>query len=95
MKILNMKTITNSGLRAFFDLELDNGFILKGFKVASGPEGLFVGNPSEKGKDGKYYDRVVVPKDVKVDLNRLALAEYDRMTGKAEQPSSSSGDLPF
>ena len=37
-----------------FDLEL-NGVKLYGLKVVEGKNGDFVGFPSKKGKDGKYY----------------------------------------
>ena len=43
-------------IKAFFDLRTEEGFVIKGFKLIHGINGLFVGNPSQKGNDGEYYD---------------------------------------
>ncbi len=39
--------------------------------------GLFVGVPSEKGKDDKYYDRVYIPKELKEQLTEMAISMYN------------------
>jgi DNA-binding cell septation regulator SpoVG len=44
-------------LRAYADVTLDDFIVLKGFRILVWKTGgLFVGMPSKKGKDGKYYD---------------------------------------
>ncbi|MEK9629063.1 MAG: septation protein SpoVG family protein [Nitrospinota bacterium] len=46
-------------LRAYADVVLDDLVLLKGFRIlASKTGGLFIGMPSKKGKDGKYYDQI-------------------------------------
>jgi len=46
-----------NSLRAYADVTLDDFIVLKGFRILVGKSGgLFVGMPSKKGKDGKYYD---------------------------------------
>lgn len=98
MKILNFRASqTQSNLKAFFDLELDNGMILKGFKIAQGPTGLFVGVPSEKDQNGKWWDRVIVPKELKDKLNQLALEEYKKIGGEGNPAPARTEekDLPF
>ena len=83
MKILNMKLSSGSGsLKAFFDLETSEAITMKGFKVAEGKNGLFVGVPSDQDKNDKtkYWDRVLVPKELKAELNDLALQEYSKLT---------------
>jgi stage V sporulation protein G len=48
-----------SSLRAYADVTLDDYLVIKGFRVlVTKSGGLFVGMPSKKGKDGKYYDQV-------------------------------------
>ena len=42
-------------LRAFFDLRTTDGFIIKGFKIVEGINGVFVGMPSVQNKEGEYY----------------------------------------
>ena len=70
----------NTKTKAFFDLETNEGITIKGLTLIDGPHSLFVGVPSEKGKDGKYYDKVVLPDDLKKQLNEMALAKYDEMS---------------
>jgi stage V sporulation protein G len=65
---------------AFFDLETDEGIIIKGFTLVKGPHGLFVSSPQSKGKDGKYYDKVVIPDELKKELNNIALKKYETET---------------
>ena len=48
-----------TSLRAYADVVLDDLLVIKGFKVLVAKSGsLFVGMPSKKGKDGKYYDQI-------------------------------------
>jgi stage V sporulation protein G len=48
-----------SSLRAYADVTFDHTILIKGFRVlVSRKGGLFVGFPSKKGKDGKFYDLV-------------------------------------
>jgi stage V sporulation protein G len=81
MKIVRMNPLKeNSGSKtaAYFDIQTDDGIIIKGFKIVNGSNGLFVSSPSEKSKDGKYYDTVTLPKEMKDNLEKLALEEYNR-----------------
>jgi len=84
MKIVRMNHLkSNSGGKtaAFFDIQTGDGITIKGFKIVSGSNGLFVSSPNEKGKDGKYYETVILPKDMKDSLEKLALEEYDKTKG--------------
>ena len=101
MKILNMRLATGaSALKAFFDVETSESITVKGFKVAQSATGLFVGMPSEKDQNGKWWDKVVMPKDLKAELNEMALREYQALSGNNVQTSSAApppkdSDLPF
>lgn len=79
MKITRMNVLENSNskTKAFFDIETAEGFIVKGFKLVEGPSGLFVGSPSDKGKDGKWHDQVTVPAELKEELQNMAMKEYE------------------
>ena len=63
-------------IRAFFDLQTEEGFTMKGFKLVEGINGLFVGFPSQKGSDDEYYDTVWADRDVKEQVNQLAVKTY-------------------
>ena len=63
-------------IRAFFDLQTKEGFTIKGFKLVEGINGLFVGFPSQKGSDDEYYDTVWADREVKEQVNQLAVKTY-------------------
>lgn len=100
MTISRLFVLENSpgNTKAFIDFETNEGIILKGFKLVQGPTGLFVGAPSEKGKDGKWRESVIVPKELRDEINRAAVSEYNRLVmnnGAAPEPADSHNDLPF
>jgi len=78
MKILRMNILKNSTGKtlAYFDVQTKDEIILKGFRIVDGSNGLFVANPDQKGKDGKFYDTVIIPKEMKDELEKTALEEY-------------------
>ena len=62
-------------VRAFFDVETDEGFTMKGFKLIEGINGLFVSMPSEKNKDGDYQDTVFASKQLRQEVNKIAMED--------------------
>ena len=76
MKIERMNKGNWGKIRAFFDLQTEEGFTIKGFKLVEGINGLFVGFPSQKGSDDEYYDTVWADRDVKEQVNQLAVKTY-------------------
>ena len=96
-------------IKAFFDLQTEDGFTIKGFKLVEGINGLFVGFPSQKGSDEEYHDTVWADKDVKDQVTELAKREYENdaidyenaASGKenmvpiAAQGGPADEDLPF
>jgi len=81
MKIVRIKPLkNNSGSKtvAFFDMQTNDGIVIKGFRIVNGTNGLFVSSPDDKGKDGKYYESVILPKQMKDELQQIALEEYNK-----------------
>jgi stage V sporulation protein G len=81
MKIVRMNLIKNSSggkTAAFFDIQTTDGIIIKGFRLVNGSKGLFISPPDEKGKDGKYYETVTLPKELRESLEKSALEEYKK-----------------
>ena len=76
-------------LRAFFDLRTSDGFVIKGFKIVEGINGLFVGMPSVQNKEGEYYDSVFADKDLRDELEKLAIREYGQ-----DSMDSTDADAP-
>ena len=91
MKIERMNKGTWGKLRAFFDVQTDEGFTIKGFKIVEGINGLFVSPPSQKGKDDEYYDTVFIAPELREELNHTAIQHY----GMAEENSPDNfNDFP-
>ena len=65
MKIERINKGNWGKIRAFFDIRTEEGFVVKGFKIIEGINGLFVGFPSQKGQDEEYYDTVWAEMELK------------------------------
>ena len=96
MKIVRMKQGEWGKVKAFFDLETEDGFTIKGFKLVEGITGLFVGFPSQKNSAGEYYDTVWADKEQKEELLVSAKREYDNPSERQQdlEPVSEE-ELPF
>lgn len=82
MKIVRMNPLEKKKggkMAAFFDIQTPDEIIIKGFRLVNGAKGMFISSPDEKGKDGKYYETVILPKEMKAALEKLATEEYDKI----------------
>ncbi|MGE5308582.1 MAG: septation protein SpoVG family protein [Deltaproteobacteria bacterium] len=68
----------DSKLKAFCDVSVGD-FVVKGLRVMEGKNGLFLGMPQEKAKDGKWYN-VFFPAtpEAKKDLTQLVFDAYEK-----------------
>ncbi|MFH1995529.1 MAG: SpoVG family protein [Candidatus Omnitrophota bacterium] len=65
--------------KAFCDISLNDTFIVKGFKVVEGKNGVFVSMPNRLDKDGKWYMTFIpLKKEAKDELGRIVLEAYGR-----------------
>lgn len=65
-----------SRTRAFVDIAIGD-YIVKGLRVVQGANGLFLSMPSEKAKDGKWYNAFYpATKEAKEHLSEVVLAAY-------------------
>ena len=87
VKIERMNKGSWGKLRAFFDLRTSDGFIIKGFKIVEGINGLFVGMPSTQNKEGEYYDSVLADKDLRDDLEKIAMRAYGQESVESSEES--------
>jgi len=80
-----MRTGSWGKLVAFFDVKTEEGFIIKGFKLFNGINGLFAGMPSEKRQDengeDKYFDTIWLTDEIRESmrekLNTMASEKYN------------------
>ena len=93
MKITKMNKGNWGKIKAFFDLETEEGFTIKGFKIVEGIDGIFIGFPSQKNeKDGEFYDTIWADKELKQKVEQLAAKEFD---GSDADVSIDAAGLPF
>lgn len=78
MKIYRMNKVEGGKTVAFVDIETDEGIIIKGFRLVNGQKGLFLASPDAKGKDGNYYETVIVPPQLKQKFEKLAIEEFQK-----------------
>ena len=80
ISIIKVYPIKEGNLKAYVDICIEGAYIVKGFKVMDGKNGLFVSLPSIKNpKDGKYYESFSCSNpEVKDDLTGTILAAYKR-----------------
>lgn len=78
MRIARINKIEGGKTAAFIDIETDDGIIIKGFRLVNGTNGLFLAAPDEKGKNGKYHENVILPKELKAKFEKLAIEEYNK-----------------
>lgn len=81
MKIIRMnplKSDASGKTAAFFDIQTNDGIIIKGFRLINGSNGIFLSSPDQKGKDGKYYETVTLPKEMKGELEKIAIEEFNK-----------------
>ena len=71
-----------TSLRGYADVVLDDLLVIKGFKIlAAKSGGLFIGMPSKKGKDNKYYDQIEFKdNDFRYKLQNRILESYKVFT---------------
>lgn len=53
------KLESNSSVKAFVDIAVNDSLLLKGIRVVEGKNGIFVSMPREKGKDNKWYETII------------------------------------
>ena len=76
MKIERINKGSWGKVRAFFDVRTDEGFVIKGFTLVEGINGMFVGFPSKKNEQGEYFPTIWADESIKSELEQLAMRAY-------------------
>ena len=72
------KNSSNDKLLGFADIVIDAQLVIKGIRVTLGQYGPFLGFPSRKGEDGKYYDLVFpIKKELRDAISDAVLKEVN------------------
>ena len=67
-----------SSLKAFVDVIVAEGLVIKGLRIVQGKKGLFVAMPTQQSKDGKWHETVsVFDPELREELQQAVLAAYE------------------
>lgn len=103
-ELVNVKEPKFKGnVLAFGDLKIEDAIVIKGVKVVSGKNGVFLGMPSRKNeKTGEWHEIVYVEdKDLRSQLADLAQANVNSPASPSPSPTEPShgpiddSDVPF
>ncbi|MCF7875211.1 MAG: SpoVG family protein [Candidatus Omnitrophica bacterium] len=65
-------------VKAVCDISIAGQFVVKGFRVVEGKNGLFVGVPRESGKDGRWYNKAFpLTPETRKYLDQVVLSAYE------------------
>lgn len=77
---MNKVKNSESSLKAFANITIDDEFVVKGFKVVEGKKGTFVSCPCTKDDDGNYYDDAFpITQECREYLEEVILNKYMKM----------------
>lgn len=83
---------SDTKIRAFATICIDDELVVKNFKIFDGNKGLFVSFPSEVGADNKYYDTVYpVSKETRDYISDSILEEFEKTVDKKEDTPTKRG----
>ena len=77
-KVSRIHKLANDGnILAFVDLSVNDGLLIKGFRIVKGPHGVFVTMPQEKGKNNRWYNTVFcLSKEIQTAVVNCVLSAY-------------------
>jgi stage V sporulation protein G len=71
---------SDSAVRAYASIVLDNCFVVRGLKIISDSKGLFISMPSRKRPDGKFQDIAhPINNNTRLIIENTILEEYNRV----------------
>ena len=79
IEVIRIHRFDNDGpIKAFCDVQFNEEFIVKGFKVVEGNEGLFIGYPSQVSSSGKWFNTFMpIDPDFKTRLEKVVIQAYE------------------
>jgi len=83
----------NPSLLGFADITFEEQLVVKGIRLVAGQYGPFLGFPSRKGEDNKFYDLVYpTTKALREDITRAVLNEAGYKNGSSPPSNKKQED---
>ena len=90
---------SNSKMLALASITIDGCFVVQGFKIMQGKNGLWVGNPSQKSSNGEYKDiAFAIKPEARKNISETILSKYNNQDQKqptSNVPNGSNDDMVF
>ena len=80
----------DGNLKAFVDIRLGKGLVIRGCTVVDGKNGLFASLPRRLGRDGRWADVVIPETD---DLRSFYHEQILKAYGAAAEPAATTEDV--
>lgn len=79
IEVVRIHRFENGGpVKAFADIQFNEEYVVKGFRLVEGKEGMFIGMPCEAGKSGKWFDTFLpLSDDIKNRIFDAVLKAYE------------------
>jgi DNA-binding cell septation regulator SpoVG len=91
VKKISVRPFEKGNLKGFATVITEDGFVLDGFTIVSGQNGLFVGWPQQLQKDGSYKDVTSIDnKEGRVELNNQILDTFKSEKSNPSVPSKAT-----
>jgi len=102
VRVEHMHLVNGTGVtKAFCDLVILDTFVVKGLRIVNGKHGLFLSMPTQKSKDGKWYETFYpTSKEMRKGLQSLVLEAYElemeqvKVVPEQEQVASKQLKIP-
>lgn len=79
IELIRLHRLDSGGsIKALADIQINEEFVIKGFKIVEGREGLFVGMPAEVGRNGRWIDTFVpLTDEIKAKIEKIIIQAYE------------------
>ena len=81
LKVTEVRIVKHevNNLKGFASITLEDAFVVDGFRIVEGDNGLFVGKPSKKTKEGKFKNTAFpLNKELGDSIDKAILDAYEQ-----------------
>jgi stage V sporulation protein G len=79
IEVVRLHRLDSGGsIKAFADIQINNEFIIKGFRVVKGRDGLFIAMPCEVNRNGRFINTLeILTDELKAQIEEVILETYE------------------
>jgi stage V sporulation protein G len=79
IEVVRLHRLDSGGsIKAFADIQFNNEFIIKGFRVVDGRDGLFIAMPCEINRNGRFINTFeILTDEMKTQIEEAIINAYE------------------